>query len=60
MVIPCPGGARWFKLLLIALLLIGVVAMLVKLTWSKVVAPPPIMPKTGADTAPYPHPLSAR
>ena len=36
------GGVRWFRLLLITLIMIGVVAMLVKLTWSNYTAPPPM------------------
>ena len=44
--------AFWFRLLLIALITIGVVATLVKLTWSNSTGRPPRLPKTGADTAP--------
>lgn len=44
--------AFWFRLLLVALILIGVVATLFRLAWSNFTAPRPILPKTGADNAP--------
>lgn len=46
------SSAYWFRLLLITLILIGVVATLVKLTWSNHTAPPRPLPKTGDDAAP--------
>jgi hypothetical protein len=36
------AGLRWFRLVVITLILIGVVATLVKSTWSNHSAPPPL------------------
>jgi len=50
MVVSRPGRVRWFNFLLMVLLLIGVVAMLVRLAWSKLAGPPPMSPGTDPAT----------
>jgi len=42
------GGPRWFRLVVFLLILVGIVATLVKLPWSRHGAPPP----AGQDSPP--------